>query len=221
MKNVIFIAPPAAGKGTLSDYLETNLHYEHISTGELFREKVKENNEEAEVLKDIIASGKLVSDEILFHLLELRLQNLDKRKNFILEGLPRTLQQAENLDIILRDLGFSDYIVINIEIDELVLQKRMTGRRICPTCRSTYNIYFEKFKPHQELTCDKCASRLIERDDDTLESFQVRYQIFLEHITPIVEYYQEKNLIVGLNNTNENNDSVIKDLRRIVGAEID
>ena len=129
MKNVIFIAPPAAGKGTLSKFLETKYSYQHISTGDLFREKILMQDEESKELKQILESGQLVDDKILFHLLEEKLKSMNTSKNFVLDGIPRTLQQAKYLDIILRDLGFSDYVVINIIVDEETLLKRITGRR--------------------------------------------------------------------------------------------
>lgn len=221
MKNVIFIAPPAAGKGTLSKFLETKYSYQHISTGDLFREKILMQDEESKELKQILESGQLVDDKILFHLLEEKLKSMNTSKNFVLDGIPRTLQQAKYLDIILRDLGFSDYVVINIIVDEETLLKRITGRRNCLKCKRTYNIYFEKFKPHKELTCDLCSSPLIQRADDSINSFKVRYEIFQKNSQPIIDYYQVQNRIFEIDNTMEDHGKALKDLERIVGALID
>jgi len=220
MKNVIFIAPPAAGKGTLSDFLEKKYGYVHISSGDLFREKIKEQDEEAKELEKILASGKLVDDNRLFSLIKNKLQK-EKEKKFVLDGVPRTLQQAKNLDIILHDLGFSDYIIIYIHVDEEILKKRMTGRRTCPKCKKIYNIYFEKFKPNKELICDQCEEILIQRSDDQEESFKIRYEIFKENSEPILNYYREQSRLYELDNSEEDHRQVLMKLQRIVGAIID
>lgn len=221
MKNVIFIAPPAAGKGTFSDYLEKKYNYIHVSTGDLFREKIKDGTKEAQELDEILKSGQLVDDERTFKLLKDKLITLRSSENFIIEGLPRTLQQAKVLDIILQDLNFKDYVVIYISIDSEILKKRMTGRRICADCGKTYNIYFEQFKPQKENYCDECSSNLIQRKDDNDESFKVRYGIFERNFEPIMSYYQEQNHLKTIDNSNENHTEALKELERIVGASID
>lgn len=221
MKSIIFIAPPAAGKGTLSDFLEKNLGYTHISTGDLFRERIKVQDEFAKELEHIISTGNLIDDECTFSLLNEKLKIIDQKKPFILEGIPRTLQQARVLDIILRDLGFSDYVVVNVHVDEEILKKRMTGRRICKSCHSTYNVYFEKFKPHKEETCDKCGNKLSQRVDDHEESFKVRYEIFNKNNQPILDYYKEQNRLYQIDNSKEEHDEALKELQRIVGAFVD
>ena len=221
MKSVIFIAPPAAGKGTFSSYLEENYSYEHISTGDLFREKIKMQDEEGKALEHILKSGQLVDDNRLFKLLNNKLETIKNSANFVLDGVPRTLQQAYNLDIILRDLGFSEYVVIYIRVAEDILRKRMTGRRTCQNCQSTYNIYFEKFKPHKESTCDKCKSHLDSREDDQEKAFKIRYEIFETNSEPILNYYKNQNRLYEIDNTNEDHSESLKELERIVGALID
>jgi len=216
VKNIIFIAPPAAGKGTLSEFLVKEYGYQHISTGALFREKIKIQDEEAKELEKMIQAGHLIDDKRLFSLLQNKLKTLSKNENFILDGVPRTLQQAHILDIILRDLGFSDYIVIYVHMEKETLKKRMTGRRICSSCQSTYNIYFEKFKPHKENTCDICGNSLIQRVDDNEDSFNVRYTIFQNNNEPIIKYYQDQNRLWKLNNEDEDISRTLKELQRIV-----
>lgn len=221
MKGVIFIAPPAAGKGTFSEYLVNHYHYEHISTGDLIREKIEQHNEEGKELESIIKSGHLVDDEKIFSLLKEKLQTTKKECPFILDGVPRTLQQAKILDIILNDLDLKDYAVIAIHIDEDILLKRMTGRRICPTCKSTYNIYFEQFNSKEENICDKCQSSLIQRNDDNEETFKVRYQIFKNNNDPLIEYYKNQNHFYEIDNSKEDHSASLKELERIVGASVD
>lgn len=221
MKNVIFIAPPAAGKGTLSEYLERKYGYIHISTGELFREKIKKQDEEGKELEQIINSGQLIDDERTMNLLKQKVASLEPHQKFILDGVPRTLQQAHILDIILSDLGDSNYVAINIDVKESVLLKRIIGRRVCSKCNSTYNIYFEEFKPKKENICNQCGSSLKERTEDNEESFKVRYEIFKTNNEPIINYYKEQNRFERLDNTNNDQTETLKALERIVGATID
>lgn len=218
MKNVIFLAPPAAGKGTLSKFLENNFGYTHISTGDLFREKIASQDDEGKELEKILENGNLIDDEHLFTYLKEKLQKINQNKNFVLDGVPRTLQQARILDIILRDLGFSDYIVILIHVDKEVLQKRMTGRRFCPKCKRTYNIYFEKFKPQNEQICDNCGSILEQRKDDNIATYQTRYEIFENNIKPVIDYYKEQKKLFEIDNTEEHHQKCLKELKRIVGV---
>lgn len=221
MKGVIFIAPPAAGKGTLSKYLVTHHGFKHISIGNLFRERAKKNDEEGAFLKASLKSGKLIDDERLFFLLKEALSSVKKDEKIILDGVPRTLQQAEKLDIILRDLNVSDLRVIHINVEKEILKLRLIGRRICPKCQNTYNIYSEKFKPHKLDTCDECGSPLISRVDDTEDSFKVRYEIYKQNSEEIVAYYKKQNCLFELDFTNEDHESALKELDKIVGAFVD
>ncbi len=219
MKNVIFLAPPAAGKGSFSEYLTNRLHYNHISTGELFRKRIAVQDNEGKELEQILASGKLVDDERTFRLLKDQLKSVEKDKPFILEGLPRTLDQAKTLDTILNQLNFSDYIVILINVDEDILKKRMTGRRICKSCQSIYNIYYEEFKPKQEGICNKCGSMLIQRDDDNEKSFMTRYEIFQKNNQDIINYYKENGNLYEIDNSKEDQTDALKALEKLVGVK--
>lgn len=221
MKNVIFIASPAAGKGTLSKFLVENYQYIHISTGALFREKCQLADEEGQELKKILASGQLVDDERTTKILKEKLITLSKEHSFILDGYPRNINQAKALDFILKDLGFSDYVVIYLHINEEILKRRIIGRRICKNCQSTYNLYFDKFKPQKDNICDKCGYDLIGRAEDNEETFQVRYQIFLDNNEELIKFYQEQHRLFEIDNSNENHEETLWKLERIVGAKID
>ena len=183
MKSVIFIAPPAGGKGTLSEYLVNNYGYEHLSTGDLLRKKALVDKELAEMLK----TGNLISDTIMLDIIKEAINELPKNKPFILDGVPRTLQQAEVLDIILNGLN---YIVVYINVEENILLDRVLGRCICPNCNKTYNNRIDEFKPEVDGICDICHEKLSFRSDDNEETFKIRYQQYMTSTYPLVEYYK-------------------------------
>ncbi len=189
MKNVIFIAPPSAGKGTLSNMLK-DLGYLHISTGDMLRSEINKKTEIGNLVKEIISKGNLVSDEIVFNLIENKLKT--NSLPFILDGFPRTLKQAEMLNELFIKLNIDNYEVIYLDISLEEALKRALGRLTCE-CGKSYNIYNEEFKPKKEGICDMCGKNLIKRNDDNEESFKVRFQTFIENNKPIMDYYEKKN----------------------------
>ena len=189
MKSVIFIAPPAAGKGTQSSRLES-LGYEHISTGDMLREEISQKSELGLQIESIIAKGELVSDDIVLKLVQNKLESLNKP--FILDGFPRTYNQVILLDELLNKLNLTDYEVIYLDISLESALKRALGRLTC-SCGASYHKYVEALKPKKDGICDKCGKELISRDDDNEESFKVRFETFLNNIKPIKEFYEEKN----------------------------
>lgn len=217
MINVIFIAPPASGKGTISKYLVDNYGYTHLSTGDMLREKTKENSELGKSIAALINEGKFISDDIIFELIKDKIVSL-KDKPFILDGMPRNINQAEYLENMLKELNVNNYVVINIDINENLLEKRATGRRLCESCGASYNIYFEGFKPLVENTCDKCNNKLIQRKDDTADTFKYRYQTYLENTTPVINFYEEKGLLQRVD-ASKSNDKIIKDVVSILKGE--
>lgn len=210
MKNVIFIAPPAAGKGTQSNKL-IDLGYIHISTGDMLREEIAKESNIGNKIKDIMSKGNLVSDEIVFELITNKLEQISKP--FILDGYPRTLKQAEMLDELLVKLNINNYEVIylNITLEEAL--KRALGRLTCE-CGATYNIYNENLKPKQDGICDLCGKELIKRTDDNEESFRNRFATFLDNNKPIKDFYENKNKlhIVDTNVSNDIITDTIKDI---------
>lgn len=189
MKNVIFIAPPSAGKGTQSSKL-IELGYEHISTGDMLREEISKESSIGLQIKDIMSSGSLVSDEIVFELINKKLSAIDKP--FILDGFPRTLKQAEMLEELFQKLNINNYEVIYLDIELQEALERALGRLTCE-CGASYNIYYEPLKPKTEGICDKCGKDLVKRNDDNEESFKNRFDTFLKNNDPIKEYYNIKN----------------------------
>lgn len=198
MKNIIFIAPPAAGKGTQSKFLVDKYNYKHISTGDLLRNEISKNNPLASEIKKNINSGKLVPDDIVSKLLEQELTNY--KGPFIFDGYPRNISQAENLERILSklniDLGISIYL--DVKLEEAI--KRATGRLICPNCNKSYNKYNEDMKPKVDNICDLCLVNLTLRTDDTKEAYQKRYETFITETSPLLKYYEDKGLLNIINN---------------------
>ena len=192
MKNIIFIAPPAAGKGTQSNMLKEKFGYNHISTGDMLREAINSGSEIGKEVKNIIDKGELVSDDLIIKLVKDKLTSLEG-KPFILDGFPRTLNQAESLDKILTD----DYIVIYLDLDESEAINRITGRLTC-NCGKSYNVNIEELKPKVDGICDNCGSILIKRDDDNVESFKVRFKTFLDNTDSILKYYEDKEKLIKI-----------------------
>lgn len=195
MKNIILVAPPAAGKGTLAKKLE-ELGYISLSTGDMLREKSKKD----EVLSDMMKKGTLISDDIVFNILEENLISLGD-KNYILDGFPRTVNQAIMYDNLLEKLDKDIGVVIYLDVDKDILLKRTITRRICPNCKRSYSTITENLKPKKENICDLCKSPLIQRADDTEDIFEVRYDEYMNKTYPLINYYEEKNILHHINTT--------------------
>ena len=206
MKNIMFIAPPAAGKGTQAELVVEKYHIPHISTGDILREISKEDSEIGNYVKETLASGKLVKDEITYQLIKDRLSKDDCKNGFIIDGFPRNLDQAYEYDKILEKLGYEVGNVILINIDKKTLEKRITGRRLCENCNAIYNINDEKSSPKVESVCDECGGKLYQRTDDNLEAFETRYAMYQEKTEPIIDHYRKQNVLkeVDGNDTVEN-----------------
>ena len=153
--NIIFIAPPAAGKGTQSFLLEEKYNYKHISTGDLLREEITKKTELGANIESIISKGELVSDEIITTLLKNELKKL-KHQKFILDGYPRNIAQAETLENIFNELNIENYGTIYLSLDEETATKRALGRIVCSKCGASYNTYFKNLMPKEDGICDKC-----------------------------------------------------------------
>ena len=195
MKNIMFIAPPAAGKGTQAELIVKKYHIPHISTGDILREISKEDSEMGEYVRETLASGKLVKDEITYQLIENRLKEEDCKNGYIIDGFPRNIDQAHEYDKILKKLGYEIGNVILINIDKQTLEKRITGRRLCEKCNAIYNLNDKNNTPKVESVCDHCGGSLYQRSDDNLESFQTRYEMYLEKTEPIIEHYKKNGVL--------------------------
>ncbi len=217
MVSVIFIAPPAAGKGTISKYLVGNFGYTQLSTGDLLRKAAKEDTTFGRNIKQLIDEGFFVSDEIVLKLIERELEKI-KGKAFILDGIPRNILQAKHLEKIFEKINVDKYIVINLDILEDTLKKRATGRRLCNDCHLSYNIYFDGFKPKEENVCDTCHNPLLRREDDAEEVFISRYQTYLKNTLPLIHFYQEKGLLYVVD-ANCTNAEILENVEKIIKGE--
>lgn len=214
MKNVIFIAPPAAGKGTISDTLIKDYGYEHLSTGDLLREEIAKETSLGKEIKELMASGKLVNDTIMIELVKEKIKSF-KDKHFILDGFPRTLNQAESLNEMLISLGITNNIVIYLNIDYDLALKRAIGRLTCSNCGKSYNEYFKEMQPVTTNICDSCNNTLTKRNDDNETSFKVRFNSFLTNATSMLEYYQTKNILRKIDVDNDFNKTFIKVFKEV------
>ena len=215
MKNIMLIAPPAAGKGTQAELIVEKYKIPHISTGDILREISKEDSEIGNYVYETLASGKLVKDEITYQLIEDRLKKEDCRNGFVIDGFPRNIEQAYEYDKILEKLGYSIGNVILINIDKKILEKRITGRRICEDCNTIYNINDELNSPEIDSICDNCGGKLYQRNDDNLEAFETRYQMYLEKTEPIINHYKEKKVLTEVNGE-DTVENIFKNIEKII-----
>ena len=209
MKNIIFIAPPAAGKGTQSNILKEKYDYAHISTGDMLREAINSGSKLGMDVKNIIDKGELVSDEIIIKLVAEKLASL-KGKPFILDGFPRTLNQAIALEKIIDD----NYVTIYLDLSEEEAISRITGRLTC-SCGKSYNINIDSLKPKIAGICDACGSNLIKRDDDNVDAFKIRFKTFLNNTEALLDYYNSKNKLVKIDVNREVSD-IFNDISGVV-----
>lgn len=218
MKNIMFIAPPAAGKGTQADLVVQKYNIPHISTGDILREISKEDSELGSYVLETLSSGGLVKDEITYQLIEDRLNKSDCKNGFIIDGFPRNLDQAIEYDKILSKLGYEIGNVFSINIDKETLEKRITGRRICEDCKSIYNINSSDNCPQVESVCDVCGGKLYQRNDDNIEAFNNRYNLYVEKTEPIKEHYKEKGVLYSIDGNNSI-DKVFKQIDDIISGD--
>lgn len=195
MKNVIFLAAPNGGKGTLSEMLVEKYGYGHISTGDLLRDEVKKGTPLGKEVDEIMKSGKFVSDEIIIKLIENRIQESDCENGYILDGFPRTILQAEKYDEMLEKLGRDLGLVINIEISKEMALGRSITRITCPKCKKIYNKVSPQMRPKVEWVCDICGVDLIQRDDDKEETFIKRFDDYMTKTAPLIDYYNKKGVL--------------------------
>ena len=188
----VFLGPPGAGKGTLAGEVAKEYGMVHISTGDLFREAIKNGTELGLKIKAVIESGALVSDDLTIALLKERLDKNDWADNgFILDGFPRTIPQADALSSIVKLDA-----VINLDISDEEVISRLSGRRICSKCGRSFHVQF--MKPQKEGTCDACSSNLIIREDDKEEAIKKRLENYNKQTQPLIDYYKKKNLLVDI-----------------------
>lgn len=204
--NIILLAPPAAGKGTEAQILTHEYSIPQISTGDLLREASNNNDELSMEIKNIMEQGKLVSDEIIIELIKKRINDEDCKNGYILDGFPRTINQALKYDEMLEEIDNKIDYVFALDIDKNLAASRISGRRTCPKCNRIYNINSDNLKPKVENLCDDCNVELRHRKDDNAETYEKRYNAYLEETAPLIEYYEKKNILYHIDgNVDKNN----------------
>lgn len=206
MKNIIFIAPPAAGKGTQSKLISSEYNIPHISTGDLLRDEVSSGSMLGKFLKEEMDQGGLISDDTIVNLLRTRINQVDCNHGFILDGYPRTIEQAQVYSNLMRELRKEEGIVIFMDIDKNIALKRTLGRVICSACGASYNQGIPELNSKIEGFCDRCGHTLAKRSDDSEETFNHRFETYLNETAPLIEYYRQKGILKILKI--EENDSI-------------
>jgi adenylate kinase len=185
MVNLIIFGAPGSGKGTYASRLKDKLNVEVIATGDIFREMIKENTSLGRRVKAYVESGLLVPDDVTFDVLKESLAKIPKGKGFILDGYPRTVEQAKALDRIANIDA-----IIHLTVPEWIIVERLSSRRICQNCGAVYNLLF--LKPKKDMVCDKCGGPLYQRSDDTPEVIKKRIEVYEKQTQPLLEYYRAK-----------------------------
>lgn len=181
--NLIFLGAPGAGKGTQAEYISEKLSIPTISTGNIIRAALKNGTEMGKKAKEFVDAGKLVPDDVVIGIIRERLAESDCANGFILDGFPRTIPQAEALD----QMGIVIDKVIDLEVPDEVIVKRMSGRRVCPDCGMSFHV--ESKKPATDGICDKCGAELIIRRDDEPSVVLDRLRVYHEQTEPLIDYY--------------------------------
>lgn len=191
--NLILLGPPGAGKGTQAQMIAERYHIPQISTGDILRSAVKEGTPLGKQAKAFMEKGQLVPDEVVIGIIDERLRASDCQAGFILDGFPRTIPQAEALQVILDKIGKSVDHVMDIEVDPEELVRRLTGRRTCKNCGSMFHILFHP--PKKEGLCDRCGGALYQREDDREETIRTRLKEYEKQTAPLIQYYRGKKVL--------------------------
>lgn len=206
---------PGAGKGTQAEQIVEKYNIPHISTGDMFRAAMKNNTELGKKAKSFMDKGDLVPDEVTNGIVRERLAEDDAKNGFLLDGFPRTVEQAAELENILSDLGTELDAVINIEVDKDVLMKRLTGRWICRTCGKTYHEIYNP--PKVAGKCDLDGGELYQREDDKKETVENRLNVNMKQTKPLLDFYSEKGKLHSINGEQDIND-VFVDVEKILAS---
>ena len=211
--NLILLGAPGAGKGTQAELLVKALSIPAISTGNMLRDAMNHNTPLGEQVRQIMDSGMLVPDDVVMDLVSRRVAREDCQNGFILDGVPRTLSQAEAID----KAGILVDYVISIEIDDAVIEGRMTGRRVCPNCGASYHIINNR--PNVDGICNNCSSQLTIRKDDAPETVRDRLKLYHSRTEVLKAYYKKQGKLILIHGDQPIMDTK-RDILRAIGAEV-
>ena len=209
--NFIFLGPPGAGKGTLAAQVAEEYKIPQISTGDIFRENIKNETELGKKIKAIMDAGGLVGDDVVLEIVEDRLKKDDCKNGFILDGFPRTIPQAEAFE----KLGI-EVKVVNFEVNNDLIIARLSNRRVCKNCKQNYNVKF--MPPKVEGVCDKCGGELFTREDDKLESITHRLEVYRKETEPLIDFYRNLNKMTDIDSARDSQE-VLVDFRKLFPAK--
>ena len=210
----VLLGPPGAGKGTQAVKLVKKYGVPQISTGDIFRKNIKEGTELGKKAQEYMNAGKLVPDELVVDLVKDRLMQEDCANGYLLDGFPRTIYQAEQLDKFLEEAGQKLDAVINFEVGHDELMVRLTGRRVCKKCGASYHIV--NIPPKVEGVCDRCGGELEQRKDDTVETAENRIAVYEESTAPLIGYYEKTGALKNFN-AEKDHDEVFKEIVAEIG----
>lgn len=203
-KELVFLGPPASGKGTQTSKLSQYLNFPHVDTGSLLRKALAEGTPDGLIAKSYIEKGQLVPVEIVASIIKTRLSESDCTNGFILDGFPRSTEQAEMLGEMLKEIDNGKEVsfkVIYFDIDQQLLLNRIIYRRSCSKCGKIYNLL--SLKPQKEGVCDDCGAELIQRKDDTEETAKARFETYFKETAPLIDFYEKKGSLTKIDANGE------------------
>jgi len=194
---IILLGPPGAGKGTIAGEIKKEKDIPIISTGDILRKAIKNGTDLGKEAQSYVNSGKLVPDYLIMKIIEERIKEKDCKKGFMFDGFPRTIQQAEDLDLLFKRVKYNIDQVFYFETSKNTIIERLSDRRVCTKCGAIYNLNYNP--PKSKDKCDKCGGELIQRDDDKEETILKRLEVFNGETLPLVNYYQKQNMLTKIN----------------------
>lgn len=216
IRQLIFLGPPASGKGTQTNMLQKEFFLPHIDTGGMLRAEIAKNSPEGVRMKELIDKGNLVPTKIVAKIVRERVEKDDCKNGFILDGYPRNKEQAEALEDILKCINKSknvEIFVINLQVDDEKLVERIVNRRLCKNCGTIYNLLYSA--PHEDSTCNQCGEKLIQRTDDTEEVAKARIRTYHEQTYPLIEYYENKGILYNIDG-NGSVEEIYKNIKKVI-----
>ena len=211
---LLIMGAPGAGKGTQAALIKEEYNIAHISTGDMFRKAIMDKTPMGVIAATYIEKGNLVPDDVTIALVKERLQEKDCNNGFLLDGFPRTYEQAVALDKILKDLHIKLDAVINISVEDEYLVERITGRRVCEKCGASYHI--KAAKPKVEGVCDMCGGKLIQRKDDEEETIKNRLQVYYQKTKPVLDYYLKQGIVKNVSGVGDIED-IFLNIKKALG----